>query len=75
MDFDSLCKGLGVQLDLTQSSDRACFIPNTKKEFRNFLTQMDGVLSRSEREKLRGRLQFPTSQFFGRKFRRLLKVP
>lgn len=31
MDFNSLCKGLGVQLDPTQSSDRACFIPNTKE--------------------------------------------
>ena len=30
--------------------------------------------SRSEGEKLRGRLQFASSQVFGRKFRRLLKV-
>lgn len=31
MDFNSLCKGLGVQLDPMQSSDRACFITNTKE--------------------------------------------
>ena len=44
--------------------------PTPKRELKN-LTKM---LPRSEGEKLRGRLQFASSQVFGRKFRRLLKV-
>ena len=59
-----MCKVLGVQLDLRQSGDRPCFVTNTEERVKELVTEQ--ILSRSEGEKFRGRLQ--------RKFRRLLKV-
>ncbi len=71
----------GVQLDLRQSGDRLCFITNSEERVEELTKELDEALraktlSRSEGEKLRGRLQFASSQVFGRKFRRLglLKV-
>ena len=61
------------------SGDLLCFVSNTEergeeltKEIDDFLTSK--LLTRVEGERLRGRLQFDSSQVFGRKFRRLLKV-
>ena len=70
---------LGVQLDLRQSGDRFCFVTNTEERVEELTKELDEALrtktpSRSEGEKLRGRLQVAGSQVFGRKFRRLLKV-
>ena len=77
--FDSICKVLGVQLDLKQSGDSLCLISNTPERVEELVQEINlilsfGVLVKSEGEKLRGRLQFASSQVFGRKFRRLLKV-
>ena len=78
LEFNTLCKVLGVQLDLRQSGDRLCFVTNTEERVEELVNELDEalrtMLSRSEAEKLRGRLQFGSSQVFGRKFRRLLKV-
>ena len=78
LDSNTLCKVLGVQLDLRQSGDRLCFFTNTEERVEELVNELDGairanILPRSEGEKLRGRLQFASSQVFGRKFRRLLK--
>ena len=79
LDFNTLCKVLGVQLDLRQSGDKLCFVTNTEERVQELVSELDDAirtytLPRSEGEKLRGRLQFASSQVFGRKFRRLLKV-
>ena len=77
--FNTLCKVLGVQLDLRQSGDRLCFVTNTEQRVEELVNELDEalrakILPRSEGEKVRGRLQFGSSQVFGRNFRRLLKV-
>ena len=79
LDFSTLCKVLGVQLELKQSGDKLCFVTNTEERIQELVSEIYdalnlSVLPRSEGEKLRGRLQFASSQLFGRRFRRLLKV-
>ena len=78
MDFNTLCKVLGAQLDFRQSGDKLCFVTNTEERVEELVRELDEalrtkMLPKSEGEKLRG-LQFASSQVFGRKFRRLLKV-
>ena len=56
-----------------------CFVTNTEERVLELVSEIDdalisNILPRSEGGKLRGRLQFASSQLFGRKFRRLLKV-
>ena len=70
-----------MQLDLRQPGDKLCFVTNTEERERveELVRELDEalrtkMLPRSEGKKLRGRLQFASSQVFGRKFRRLLKV-
>ena len=58
---------LGVQLDLRQSGDKLCFVTNTEERVEELVNELDGalrtnMLPRSEGEKLRGRLQFASSQ-------------
>ena len=72
--FDSICKVLGVQLDLRQ-----CLVSNTAERVKELVQDIDnillaGVLPKAEGERLRGRLQFARAQVFGRKLKRLLKV-
>ena len=79
LDFDTICKVLGVQLDLRQSGSGICFVTNTAERVEELVTEIDeamksNLLPRKDGEKLRGRLQFASSQMFGRRFRRLLKV-
>ena len=79
LDFNTFCKVLCVQLDLKQSGDKLCFVTNAEERVQELVGELDeairtNMLPRSEGEKLRGRLQFASSQIFGRKFRRLLKV-
>ena len=55
-----------------------CALSCTEERVEELVTELDEalrtkILSRSEGEKLRGRLQFASSQVFGRKFRLLLK--
>ena len=66
LDSNTLCKVLGVQLDLRQSGDRLCFFTNTEERVEELVNELDGairtnILPRSEGEKLRGRLQFANS--------------
>ena len=75
--YDTLCKVLGVQLDMTKSVDLILEISNTdarKLELIDTVNKIlaDGKLGRHECEKLRGRLQFASSQLFGRRFRNCL---
>ena len=54
---------LGVHLDLRQSGDKLCFVTNTEERVEELVNGLDEalrtkILSRSEGEKLRGRLQF-----------------
>ena len=79
LEFNTLCEVLGVQLDLRQSGDRLCFVTDTEERVEELVNELDEalrakILSTSEGEKLRRRLQFASSQVFGRKFRRLLKA-
>ena len=79
LDFDTICKVLGVQLDLRQSGSGICFVTNTAERVEELVAEIDEamkskLLPRRSGEKLRGRLQFASSQMFGRRFRRLLKV-
>ena len=77
--FDSLCTVLGVQLDLRQSGDQLCFASNTEERVEEPVRDIDHILAsklltRAEGERPRRRLQFASSQVFGRKLRRFLKV-
>ena len=79
LDFDTICKVLEVQLDLRQSGSGICFVTNTAERVEELVAEIDeamksNLLPRRDGEKLRGRLQFASSQMFGRRFRRLLKV-
>ena len=72
-------KVLGVQLDLRQSGDSLCLVSNTTERVEELVQDIDNILSagtlpKAEGERLRGRLQFASSQVFGRKLKRLLKV-
>ena len=56
-----------MQLDLRQSGDKLCFVTNTEERAEEFVRELDEalrtkMLPRSEGEKLRGRLQFASSQ-------------
>ena len=75
----SLCKVLGVQLDLNMSGDRLAFVSNTEERVEELVQEIRrvlevGQLAKHDGERLRGRLQFASSQLFGRKSRRLLKI-
>ena len=77
--FASICKVLGVQLDLRQSGDSLCLVSNTTERVEELVQDIDNILSagalpKAEGERLRGRLQFASAQVFGRKLKRLLKV-
>ena len=77
--FSSICKVLGVQLDLRQSGDSLCLVSNTTERVEELVQDIDNILSagtlpKAEGERLRGRLQFASTQVFGRKLKRLLKV-
>ena len=79
LDFNTICKVLGVQLDLGQSGAGVCFVTNTAERVEELVAEIDeamksNLLPPRDGEKLRGRLQFASSQMFGRGFRRLLKV-
>ena len=67
LDFDTICKVLGVQLDLRQSGSGICFVTNTAERVEELVAEIDeaiksNLLPRRDGEKLRGRLQFASSQ-------------
>ena len=44
LDFNTLCKVLGVQLDLRQSGDRLCFVTNTEEGVEELVNELDEAL-------------------------------
>ena len=76
--YETCCKVLGVELDMTRSPEGVLSICNTegrREELRDFIQQvlLEGKLPRAEAERLRGRLQFASNYIFGRRFRNCLK--
>lgn len=72
--FDSVCKVLGVKLDLRSAQLGSVFVANTEdraEELTTSLTEImsSGYLSQKDGERLRGRLQFANAQLFGRSVR------
>ena len=68
--FSSICKVLGVQLDLRQSGDSLCLVSNTTERVEELVQDINDILSartlpRAEGERLRGRLQFASTRVFG----------
>ena len=77
--YNSICKVLGVQLDLREVSFGTAFVVNTDERIDELMQSLDealtsGVLGRKDTERLRGRLQFASSQIFGRMMRWRMKV-
>lgn len=76
--YSQCCKVLGVEVDLSRSVSGHVEIKNTESRQSELISCMKeilatGVLSRTEGERLRGRLQFASNQLFGRRFRNCLK--
>ena len=44
LDFNTLCKVLGVQLDLKQSGDKLCFVTNTEERVEELVCELDEAL-------------------------------
>ena len=76
--YDSVCSILGAKLDLKNSKFGAVSLANTSKRTAELVETLDSILtekrlSRSEGEKLRGRLQFAACQIFSRRLRHSLR--
>eukprot|EP00435_Cladocopium_sp_Y103_P035609 s2538_g9.t1 len=70
-DFDVVRKALGVQFDLSRSSDRMVLVSNTESRRRELILLIDsvldkGLLGKVECLSLRGRLGFADSYLHGR---------
>ena len=68
LEFNTLCKVLGVQLDLRQSGDRLCFITNTEERVEELTKELDEALrtktlSRSEGENFEADFSLPVPKF------------
>ena len=79
LDYDSVCKVLGVKLDLESAKTELALISNTDDRVTELAADIDSVLEtrvlpRKEGERLRGRLQFASSQLFGRTMRNNLRA-
>ena len=79
MPFGESCQALGVQVDLSRSSEGLAFIRNTESRVTEISASIEGVLlkgsiSRVEARRLRGRMQFAESQLFGRVGKRCLRA-
>lgn len=79
--YSECCKVLGVELHLTKTPSGMFEVCNTQSRVEE-LTQTitaatavlaDGFLTKSDAEKLRGRLQFASNQLFGRRFKNCLQ--
>ena len=80
--YAECCKVLGAELVLTKTPSGSFDVRNTQSridELTHTHTMMSvlqtGYLSRTDGEKLRGRLQFASDQLFGRRFRNCLQEP
>ena len=72
--YATVCKVLGVLLDLRQSGDGLALVTNTPERAKELIEALQevlrtGKLTRREGERLRGRLQFAAGQLFGRQMR------
>lgn len=79
VDYDTVCKVLGVQFDLNMSGCGMSFVCNTDDRVEELCDALDqiitsGKLKRSEGKRLRGRLQFACGQLFGRTARNHIRV-
>ncbi len=68
LDFSTMCKVLGVQLDLRQSGDKLSFVTNTEERKEELISDLDKALhsktlSKSEGEELRGGSSSPAPKF------------
>eukprot|EP00438_Fugacium_kawagutii_P017954 Skav227888 [mRNA] locus=scaffold3865:39733:41610:- [translate_table: standard] len=75
--FDSVCKVLGVRLDLNNAKFGIVKVANTPERVEELVEELSHIvqenrLSRKDGEKLRGRLQLARSQLFGRSLRKYL---
>ena len=78
VDFDTICKVLGVSLDLTEAKLGTVVLQNTAERTDELVAELQQVLeektlSRKDAERLRGRLQFASCQVFGRVLRNHMK--
>lgn len=76
--FSSVCKILGVRLDLNESRLGSAQVSNAPERVEELATEISKVLgsktlSRHEGEKLRGRLEFANAQLFGRSLKQSLR--
>ena len=76
--YAECCKVLGVELILTKTPSGSFDVCNTQTRAEELIQSIsgilkDGYLSKSDGEKLRGRLQFASNQLFGRRFRNCLQ--
>ena len=78
VDFDTICKVLGVSLDLTETKLGTAVLQNTAERTEELVSELqqvleEKILSRKDAERLRGRLQFASCQVFGRVLRNHMK--
>ena len=76
--YADCCKVLGVELALTKTPTKTFEVRNTPSRVeeltQTILAILDaGFLSKSDAEKLRGRLQFASNQLFGSRFKNCLQ--
>ena len=76
--YAECCKVLGVELFLNKTPQGTFDVRNTQSRADELIQSISeileaGYLSKSEGEKLRGRLQFASNQLFGRRFRNCLQ--
>ena len=76
--YETSCKVLGVELDLTRSPAGVASLYNTaarREELTGYIQHilLERKLTKSEAERFRGRLQFASNYLFGKRFRNRLK--
>ena len=77
--YANICEALGVLFDLKGSKTGSTFVCNTPNRVTELCSDIQEVLdsktlSAKQTQRLRGRMQFPESQLFGRTGRRCMKV-
>ena len=77
--FGPTCEALGVLIDLGESARGICHVANTANRISELaadLTQVldEGAITKSQAQRLRGRMLFAESQLFGRCARNCLRV-
>jgi ribonuclease HI len=78
LEYDSVCKVLGVKPDLKMSGERLVVMSSTEERVQELQETLQaiheaGVLSRKDGERSRDSLQFASGQMFGRVLRNMLK--